>query len=229
MYGELCDWYLELVKHRLTDGEGREELRATLLHILRETLALAHPVIPFVTEELWSYVAEGELLAGADYPKTDETLIDEVAEAEVSRAIEAVTLMRAWRNSVNARPGLVVPARLNAEGYESTAAGVARLARLELSQPASRSASQQAIDNGSQAVVSVPVPGGVFEVLSDVGLDLAAEEQRRAGEREKLRKEIGRVRSKLANEGFVAKAPAPVVAGERAKLAALEKELEAAR
>ena len=84
VYGELCDWYLELVKPRLAssarpDGVAeREDLAATLLHVLRETVALAHPMIPFVTEELWSYVGEaGELLAGARYPRAAQALIDE--------------------------------------------------------------------------------------------------------------------------------------------------------
>jgi valyl-tRNA synthetase len=230
VYGELCDWYLELVKHRLGEGEGngagegeargggedRGALTDTLLHVLRETVALAHPVIPFVTEELWSYMDGGSLLAAAAYPGTEETLIDEAAEAEVGQAIEAITMIRAWRNSVNARPGLVVPARLCAEGYGSMVDAVARLARLELS-----------MGTGNGSVVSVPIQGGTLEVLSREGLDLDAAEQRDVAERERLEKEIGRVRGKLANEGFVAKAPAAVVDGERAKLARLENELEA--
>ncbi len=220
VYGELCDWYLEMVKHRLSEGEEeqREALTATLLHVLRETMALAHPVIPFVTEELWAYLDGEGLLAAASYPRADEALIDEAAEAQVGRAIEAVTLIRAWRNSVDARPGLVVPARLQAEGYGSTTDALARLARLELSAGAS---------DGS--VASVALPGGTLEVLSEEGLNLAAAEQRRVAARERLEEESARVRGKLANAGFVAKAPPAVVEGERAKLAKLEAELETVR
>ena len=224
VYGELCDWYLELVKHRLAgDGsEGSEEdrraLAAILLHVLRETVAMCHPVIPFITEELWSYLdGEDRLLAGAAYPRADNSLIDPEAEVSMERAIETITLIRGWRDSVGARPGLIVPARLNAKGYETTAASVARLARLQLS---------SAVD-GPAAVVSVPVPGGVLEVLSEEGLDLQVAEQRRASERERLQAEIERVRAKLANERFVAKAPEAVVEGERTKLAHLETELGA--
>jgi valyl-tRNA synthetase len=218
VYGELCDWYLEMVKHRLSEGEQREALAATLLHVLRETMALAHPVIPFVTEELWSHLDGEGLLAAAAYPRVDEALIDEAAEAEVGRTIESVTLIRAWRNSVEARPGLVVPARLHAEGYDSMTEALARLARLELSAGA-----------GDGSIASVPLPGGTLEVLSEEGLNLAAAEQRSMAERERLEKEIARVRGKLANAGFVAKAPAEVVEGERGKLATLEAELEAAQ
>ncbi len=254
VYGELCDWYLELVKHRLASdgplagdgslagddsragdgsragddspvgggsGHGEDERRAlaqTLLHVLRETVAVCHPVIPFVTEELWSHLDfSGGLLAGAPYPAADNALIDPDAEVSMERAIEAITLIRGWRDSVGARPGLSVPARLKAQGYETTSASVARLARLQLLPSAEDS-----------AVVSVPLPGGMLEVLSEQGLDLHAAEHRRAAERERLQAEIERVRAKLANEGFVAKAPAAVVEGERVKLVHLEAELAAA-
>ncbi len=264
VYGELCDWYLELVKHRLPDrdegdreGEGRrrehsagegegengrapesdrEALAATLLYVLRETVALSHPVIPFVTEELWSYLdGSGELLAGAPYPEGLEALIDIEAEVAIERAIEAITLVRGWRDSVKARPGLIVPARLNAQGYEATAASVARLARLDLSAftddarapDAARASDAEVSFDGAQPVASVAVPGGAVEVLSEDGLDLYAAERRREAERERLRAEIGRVRAKLANEGFTAKAPAAVVEGERTKLTHLQTELEA--
>jgi valyl-tRNA synthetase len=230
VYGELCDWYLELVKHRLaSDGSGgseddRRALAATLLHVLRETVAMCHPVIPFVTEELWSYLEDGgeQLLAGASYPQSNRALIDPEAEVSMERTIEAITLIRGWRDSVGARPGLIVSARLNAQGYESTVASLARLARLELA---------PVTDNGAAAsatpVASVSIPGGTLEVLSNEGLDLQAAERRRGAERERLEAEIARVRSKLANEGFVAKAPAAVVEGERTKLAHLEAEVQA--
>jgi valyl-tRNA synthetase len=179
---------------------------------------MSHPVIPFVTEELWSYLDDGSgLLAGAPYPRCEKMLIDPEAEVSMERAIEAITLIRGWRDSVGARPGLIVSVRLNAKGYETTAQAVARLARLELRADADRAC----------AVASVAVPGGTVEVLGDEGLDLQAAEQRRAAERERLEVQIGRVRSKLHSEGFLAKAPGAVVDGERAKLAHLQAELGA--
>jgi valyl-tRNA synthetase len=201
-------------------ARAREDLAATLLYLLRETVALAHPVIPFVTEELWSYLtSSGELLAGSPYPKAREELIDLEAEVALERAIEAVTLIRGWRDSVGARPGLIVAARLPARGYESTREALARLARLEL-------AAEPAGDAlGSGAVASVAIPCGTLEVLSDAGLDLQAAERRRAARLAKLEVEIARVERKLANGGFVAKAPAAVVAGEREKLQRLRTEL----
>ncbi|MGN6371732.1 MAG: valine--tRNA ligase [Solirubrobacteraceae bacterium] len=229
VYGELCDWYIELVKHRLPDLpqeglddeqlEQRQALARTLLHVLRETVALAHPVIPFVTEELWSYLdSSGDLLAARRWPRSEEELIDLDAELTMERVIEAVTLVRAWRDSVGARPGLVVPARLSAHVHEHTAPLLARMARLELS---------GGEGDGVSAVAIVPIPGGSVEVLSEEGLDLHAAERRRAAERERLEAEIARAQGKLANAGFVEKAPANVVAAERERLGRLVAELGA--
>jgi valyl-tRNA synthetase len=229
VYSELCDWYLEIVKPRLASdlapSPQRDALAANLLYLLRETVALAHPVIPFVTEELWSHLDGGDgLLAGAPYPRPREDLIDLDAQVELERAIEAVTLIRGWRDSVGARPGLVVAARLRAEGYESTLQTLTRLARLELRDGADAEAAGAP---GASPIASVAIPGGALEVLAADGLDLAAAEQRRLAARAKLEDEIARVQGKLANAGFVEKAPTTVVAGEREKLERLQGELEA--
>jgi valyl-tRNA synthetase len=277
VYGELCDWYLELVKHRLPDriedgdeqpgtsvgeptaavageeghvvavtDEDRAALASTLLYVLRETVATAHPLIPFVTEELWSYLdGAGELLAGSSYPRAQDGLIDPEAESVLERTIEAITLVRGWRDSVGARAGLIVPARLRAEGYEATAPLLARLARLQFSggappdgvgldrpgegsdRPGEGAGGLGKTSDGNAVVASIPVPGGTVEVLSGEGLDLGAAERRRAGAREKLLGEIERVNGKLAKPGFVERAPAAVVEGERERLERLRTELEA--
>jgi valyl-tRNA synthetase len=217
VYGELADWYLELVKPRLYDeGPAQAEASATVLHVLRETLALAHPIIPFVTEEIWSYVPGTDgLLAGSAYPRVDVDLIDHGAEAELGATIGAVQALRAWRETVGLRPGVEVPARLSADGYDAAArAHVARLARVSLD------------GAEGEAVATVPVPGGAVEVLPAEGLDPAEAGAKREAEAQRLRAEIARAESKLANEGFVAKAPETVVDAEREKLSRLRAELE---
>ena len=97
VYGELCDWYLELVKPRLRAGEP--ELAGTLLHVLTQTLALAHPIMPFVTEEIYSYVPGADGLLAAGIPDAGEAATDAAAEATVARLIEAVQALRTWRDS----------------------------------------------------------------------------------------------------------------------------------
>jgi valyl-tRNA synthetase len=222
VYGELCDWYLELVKPRLYEAEGqeREDLSATLLHVLTETLQIAHPVIPYVTEEIWSHVpgADG-LLAARVAPARDASAEDAEAERAIAAAIEAVQALRGWRDSVGAPAGARIPARIDAEGYGETAAHVARLARLELTDPAEY--------GDEQPVAQVSVPGGAVSVFASDAVDLGAAEQKLAERRATLEKEIARCEGKLSNDGFVAKAPEPVVQAERDKLAALREELAA--
>src|SRR4051812_4007740 len=207
VYGELCDWYLELVKGREFD----DDLSATILHVLRETLALCHPVIPFVTEELWSHVpgAEG-LLAGGQLPRPDESRIDAEAEKVVGDVIAAVTAIRAWRDSAGIKPGQGLPAALP-DGLEPDA--VARLARLDL----------DGAREGEPATVLTPA--GAVEIWA--GIDPEEEARKREAQRKELEAEIRRAEGKLANEGFVAKAPEAVVQGEREKLERLRAELEA--
>ena len=132
-WSELCDWYLELAKPRLYDGS--EAASATLLFCLDRTLRLLHPVMPHVTEEVWSFLpGERGLLAQAEWPAAGTLATDADAEAELGRAIEAITELRRYREQAGVKPSAILPARLSAEGYEATAEQVARLARLELSE-----------------------------------------------------------------------------------------------
>lgn len=213
VYGELCDWYLELIKPRLY-AEDNQRPCELALHVLGETLALAHPAIPFVTEEIWSNVpgAEG-LLMGHRYPRADDALLDPAAEDELGRTIAAVRELRGWRYRVGAPPGAWLPARLEAEGYGRTVEHVARMARLEW-------------NGAGDAVANVAIPGGAVAVLPSDAVDLDAAARRIEERRKHLRAEIARAEGKLGNEGFVAKAPADIVQAERDKLSRLRAELE---
>jgi valyl-tRNA synthetase len=218
VYGELCDWYLEIVKPRLREGEPA--LRRTLLHVLTETITIAHPIIPFVTEEIWSFVPGTEgLLAARTVGESPVGQIDEPAEAALVSMMEAVQSLRSWRNSAGVRPGATLTARLRAPGYEETAPDLARLARVTLDGTGPQ--------EPKEAVASVAVPGGAVEILPGGDLDLEATERRRAQRRATLGSEIERAERKLANQGFVHKAPPDVVQAERDKLARLRTELEA--
>ncbi|HEV3053663.1 MAG TPA: class I tRNA ligase family protein, partial [Solirubrobacteraceae bacterium] len=210
--GELCDWYLELVKPRLRTG-GDQQLAATLIYLLSETLALAHPMIPFVTEEIWSYVPGADGLLAARVGSTPAP-VDELAEEQLSRTIDAVQAVRGWRTDAGVAPGAALDARLAAEGYSETSELVALLGRLSWSA------------NGGDPAATIAVPGGVIEVLSSDKVDLDAAQRKRAQQRERLEAEIERAVKKLGNDGFVAKAPPHVVQAERDKLERLRAELE---
>jgi valyl-tRNA synthetase len=214
VYDELCDWYLEMLKPRLYADDNRESC-AFALHVLRETLALAHPIIPFVTEEIWSNIPGVDgLLMAERWPEPDPALRDETAERDVRRAIAATQELRGWRDRVGAVPGKPVLARLDAAGYERTAPHVARLARIEWSA------------DGAEPVATVGVPGGSVAVLASEAVDVEAAAERARARRATLEQEIARAEGKLANQGFVAKAPAAVVEAEREKLGRLRRELE---
>ncbi len=221
IYGELCDWYLELVKPRLADDADPDEraaLGATLLHVLRETLATAHPVIPFVTEELWRLLPRSQgLLATGALPGPDAALRDVEAEAAMASVFEAVRVLRGWRDSVGVRAKAIIPAVLSAEGYEATGTCVGALAGFAF----------DGTGGAAAEVASVAVPGGTVTVLESGDIDHGAAERRLEARRAELRDEIARAEKKLSNPGFVAKAPPEVVEAERAKLQRLRDELEA--
>jgi valyl-tRNA synthetase len=214
VYGELCDWYLELIKPRLREGD--RALSKTLLHVLTETLAIAHPVIPFVTEEIYSYVpgADGLLAARVDGGGARE--IDDAAEQELAQAIEAIQAVRSWRAEAGVSAGAILPARLTADGYDGTVAQIARLARLSFE-----------ADGTGEPVATIGIKGGTIEVMPSGDLDVEAAVRRRAARIAVLKTEIERAERKLANEGFVSKAPPEVVQAERDKLEQLKAELRA--
>jgi valyl-tRNA synthetase len=168
--------------------------------------------MPFVTEEIWSLMPGDDrgLLAAAEFPVLDPAdLIDEQAEAELSRMIEAVTALRRYRDEVGAKPSATIPGILAADGYNACRDHMGRLARFEWVDDAS---------NGANVLATVPIPGGGVQVLPSEAFD-PEEAQRRLEKKDAdLRREIERAEKKLANEKFVAKAPPAVVEEERRKL-----------
>jgi valyl-tRNA synthetase len=151
------------------------------------------------------------LLAVADFPVVDPAdLIDENAEAELGRMIEAVTALRRYRDEVGAKPSASIRAHLAAEGYDACRDHMGRLARFEW------------VDNESadgDVLATVPIPGGGVQVLPSEAFDPEEAQHRLEKKAADLRKEIERLEKKLANEQFVAKAPPAVVEEERRKLA----------
>ncbi len=219
-WSELCDWYLEMAKPRLYDERSdRTAVSATLLFALERTLLLLHPIMPHVTEEIWSFLptdgdADRGMLIVAEWPLPEPSRIDQGAEELLERAVAAVTELRRYRDEAGVKPSAVLPARFAADGYDGTVAQVARLARLELR------------EDGGDPAAEIPVPGGAVQLLATDAFDPDAAAARLAERREKLAKEIERLEGKLANERFVERAPADVVQAERDKLAAYRADVE---
>src|SRR4051794_3971410 len=169
-WSELCDWYLEIVKPRLYDGD--EDASATLLWALEQVLALAHPLMPFVTEEIYSYLPNppSEALVVHTFPEADDALIDEAAEREIGQAISLTRALRRWRDLAGVPVRQVLAARADdAEPHEL----VSRLAKVEFS------------EDGGEPIASI---GGV-EVLETEGGDPDAVRARIEEGREMLRDE----------------------------------------
>jgi valyl-tRNA synthetase len=204
-WSELCDWYLEIAKPRLYEGE--REVSAVLLHALERVLALLHPVMPFVSEEIWRYhPARDGHLAVHPFPLADESMLDPEAEAQVEAGIELTRRLRAWRDLVEVPAATVLSGSVEGEEPQEF---VARLSRFEF----------QA--DGGDPVASV----GHVRVLPSAELDAGAVASRLEQRRVELRAEVERAERKLGNEKFVAKAPPELVDEERGKLERYRTEL----
>jgi valyl-tRNA synthetase len=238
VWNEFCDWYLEIAKVQIQTGSDSQQraTRRTLIRTLETILRLAHPIIPFITEELWQKVAPvaGRMTpqsAAADSPPTSQgstsimiaaypvaqlDRIDEAAEAHVVRLKALVDTCRALRGEMNVSPATKLP--LHTLGDDEFIASIApvlqSLAKLSsVTQHTSEAAWSQACGASPVAV------NGDARLSLYMEVDVAAEKARLSKEIARLQGEIARANGKLSNEAFVAKAPPAVIEQERKRIA----------
>ena len=236
VWDEYCDWYLELAKVQLQSGSDAQKraTRRTLLRVLEATLRLAHPVIPFITEELWQKVAPlaGTIVAGGDasimvqrYPVAQPEKIDVEADAWVAELKASVDAVRNLRGAMRMSPAERVP--LVAAGRDEVArAGLAAIAPyLKALAKLSDVAIVEGLDETASTTAPVQVVGETLLML-DVRIDVGVERERLSKEIGRLEGEIEKANGKLSNERFVGKAPPDVVAQERERLARFIRTLE---
>ncbi|WP_433725855.1 valine--tRNA ligase [Actinoplanes sp. CA-051413] len=217
-WDDVCDWYVELSKPVLaTDGVEAARSRRVLGHVLDQLLRLLHPVIPFVTEELWTVLTGAESVVVAAWPVADQARVDDVAEEELAALQKVVTEVRRFRSDQGLRPGQRVSAALTGlgnVGIDVHEPLIRALARLDAPTPE------------FSATATLAVTGGITVDLDTRGtIDVAAERARLDKDRAAAEKEAAQCRAKLDNDAFVGKAPEQVVAKIKDRLATAEADL----
>ena len=225
VWGKVCDWYVELSKPLLNgdDEAAKEETRRVMGWVIDQCLILLHPIMPFITEELWGALGErAKMVVHADWPiYTAAELVDPAADREMNWVISLIEGIRSARSQMRVPAGLRIPmivTELDAAGqaaWDRNEAMILKLARVvDLTHA----------DAFPKGTITVAVPGGTFGLpLADI-IDIDAEKERLEKSLGKLAKELGGLRGRLNNPKFVASAPDEVVEEARANLAEREEE-----
>src|SRR5690554_3758883 len=232
VWDEYCDWYVELAKVQLQQGTPAQQLgtRRTLIRVLEAVLRLAHPIIPYITEELWQKVSvvAGKREAGQDtsisvqpYPRSNPEAIDPQADAQVAELKAQVEAVRALRGEMNISPAQRVP--LYAHGDPAVLAHNA-----EYLKALARLSEVQIVDALPDLGAPVQIVG-TTELMLHVEIDVEAERARLGKEVQRLEGEIAKAQGKLSNESFVQRAPAHVVEQEKARVAQFSETLARVR
>ena len=227
-WGEFCDWYLELIKPRLNfeDGADKSAARSACMNLVTlfdASLRLLHPVMPFITEEIWQAIYESKAplksIALAGYPQADESQFDLDAETEMAILQDLIVTVRNLRAELKVEPKVKVPIDVSAHEpqirrmIEQNRGAVERLANVERITFAEGSLAKLA---GARSTARFDV-----HVIYERKIDIAAERERLKKELEKMEKEFANNQRQLDNEQFLAKAPAKVVEGMRNRAAEL--------
>jgi len=227
IWDEFCDWYIELVKERLYSDNDEEKkiVRTVLVYSLSEMLRLLHPFMPFITEEIWSFLDKDTKLISDVWPKYSEEFEYRAEKETIETAMEIIKSIRNIRAETDTLPSKKLTAYIVTKGSkkDQIVSGESHIKKL-----ANVSGITYGIDKNNvpeESVTAVINGAEIFISLEEL-IDYAMERERLINEIDKLEGDINRFRSKLGNEDFVKKAPEKVVENERQKLADCEEKYE---
>ncbi|MBE6697734.1 MAG: valine--tRNA ligase [Ruminococcaceae bacterium] len=216
-----CDWYIELAKTRLSDKESAGNLvcQNVIAYVLTKTLALLHPFMPFITEEIYqSLPHDCESIMISEYPSVDAIPSFEKESEDMARVIDAIRAIRTRRAEMNVAPSRKAKVYIATKHGACFAAAAGFFGRLaSASEVIVAEAFDADVVSGDNAVQIITDSAAIFLPMADI-IDFEKEKARLAAEQKKLEDEIARIEKKLSNQGFVSKAPAAVVEGEKAKM-----------
>jgi valyl-tRNA synthetase len=231
LWGEYCDWYIELAKIRLQANDSSP--LPVLVHVLEKSLRLLHPYMPFLTEELWQHLkkhmklSESESIMVAAYPEVDEAMFDAAAEAEIGTVTEIIRSIRNIRAQYKVENNRWIEAKIHTDaarhatisGYAGSIKTLARANPVTFlkGEPGEKTGDNTLVLSLAQATVVIPM-ASMF--------DIDAERKRIEKELEQTQAEVNRLETRLKDQAFLTKAPAAVVEKEQQKLYTLNDKLE---
>ncbi|QTN36224.1 valine--tRNA ligase [Cognatishimia activa] len=223
-WGKVCDWYVEFAKPLLNSDDDaiKAETRATMGWVLDQCMILLHPIMPFITEELWGQTAKRDgMLVHEDWPTYGTDLVNADADREMNWVIQTIEATRSTRAQMNVPAGAKIPmvvteiTETNDAAFTANEALIFKLARVE---------SLTKVDAFPKGTATIAVDGATFGLPLEGVIDVAAEKARLEKSLGKLAKELGGLRGRLNNPKFVASAPEEVVTEAKANLQAREEE-----
>ncbi|MGP5436824.1 valine--tRNA ligase [Psychrobacter alimentarius] len=236
IWNEYCDWYVELAKASLNDDsvsdERKAQIRYVLLHVLETALRFTHPIMPYLTEQIWQTIApllgrkNTDSIVIASYPQTDDSQISEQTEADMAWLQELIASVRNIRGEMKLGNAVRLPVLLQNVSSEEEA----RLSRIKNQFKALAKVQRlEIVKEGDEVPLSSSSMVGQLRILVPMKglIDPTAELARLGKSYDKLKGQADGIARKLGNEGFVSKAPAEVVDAEKAKLAELEGQIAA--
>ena len=235
IWNEYCDWYIELVKSRLwgEDEEDKKVVRFTLVMCLENMLKLLHPFMPFITEEIWSFLPHGEeqadnpenYLIKSNWPKYSLACVLPKAEKTIEKAMEAIRAIRNIRAEAEAAPSKKLRAVILASGTDRETLTAGKEYIMNLGNITQVTFAENKEDVPADSMSAVIAGAEIYIPLEDL-VDFEAEYERLSKEKKRLEGEVKRVEGKLSNQGFVSKAPEKVVNEEREKMVKYKEMLE---